>query len=345
MTLREKETGMLKITRWDGNPILAPRDTFWEQRQVRNPAACCADGKVYMVYSARTVYNTIYLGLAVSDDGFHFERASDEPFMLPAEEGFDAGTLEDARMVRIGDTFYITYAARAIGKEDYANGAKAKGATSDGVTWTRNFRRGGLATTKDFKTVKRLGPITRDDRYDCNIVLFPEKVNGRYVMLHRPTEYDVEPTDLVPETPACIWMAFSDDLIHWENDQILARPQFDWETMKIGPSTPPIKTAEGWLTLYHGAGYNEAGERVYRVGLMLLDLNDPTRVLARCPNYIMEPETPYELEGTVPRVVFPNGNVVINNTVYIYYGGADTVCAVATVPLQDMLDHVLQYKG
>ena len=195
-------------------------------------------------------------------------------------------------------------------------------------------------------TVRCLGPITSDRMNDCNIILFPEKVGGRYVLLHRPTPYEPLPEDCVrhPERRGQICMSFSDDLLHWGGTRVVARPEFPWENMKIGGSVPPIRTREGWLTLYHGVQGRSTRSMVYRVGVMLLDLEKPWRVIARSPHFIMEPEEPYEKHGTVPNVVFPNGTAVIGGKLHIYYGGADTVCAVATVPLADLLDYVRQFR-
>ena len=197
--------------------------------------------------------NTIFLGLATSSDGLHFTK-SDDPWYAPPKEGFDAGTVEDARVVKIGDTFYVTYAARSIGKEEFAAGKVPAHRPNDKPTWTRNWGRSGILTTKDFKTVSCLGPFSREDVYDCNFVLFPEKVKGRYVMLHRPTPYEPFPEEFLkdPEQNGCIRISFSDDLLHWDGTAVLARPQAAWENIKIGGSTPPIKTEQGWLTLYHG---------------------------------------------------------------------------------------------
>lgn len=337
---------MLTVKRWSGNPILTPRDNYWEKMQVRNPAAVLHRGKVHLIYTSRTAWNTIYLGLATSSDGFNFERASALPWYEPSKDGFDAGTVEDARVVKIGDTFYVTYAARSIGKEEIAAGRIPGYRTSNNPTWTKNWRRGGILTTKDFKTVKCLGPITSDKKYDCNIILFPEKVDGKYVLLHRPTPYEPFPEDclLNPDKRGEICISFSKDLKNWSGTKVLARPEFDWENVKIGGSVPPIKTKAGWLMLYHGVQGTSTQDMVYRVGVMLLDLKDPTKVLARAPYYILQPEEYYEKFGTVPNVVFPNGTVVLKDTLYIYYGGADTVCAVATVPVADLLDYVCSFK-
>jgi beta-1,2-mannobiose phosphorylase / 1,2-beta-oligomannan phosphorylase len=340
----------MKLKRYEGNPILAPRDTYWERMQVRNPAAWYDGERVVMIYTARTVMNTIYLGLAFSEDGYRFERASDEPWLSPTKEGFEAGTVEDARMVKIGDTYYVTYMARAIGKEEFAAGAQAKGIPADedpqGPTWTQNWRRAALLTTRDFKTVRRLGPLTGEHIFDANVLLFPEKIGGRFCMLHRPSDY-VPAEDIIekypPEQRPGISICFSSNLREWVDDRPLAGPVFPWENYKIGGSSQPIRTDRGWLVLYHAVGGPDPAHGVYRVGAMMLDLADPTRVIARAPEPILEPEEPWEREGTVPMVVFPNSAVVIDGTLFVYYGGADTVTAVATANLRELTDFVMRY--
>ena len=342
----------MKLERYAGNPILSPRDTYWEKMQVRNPAAWYDGEKVVMIYSARSVINTIYLGLAFSSDGYQFERAGDEPWLGPTDEGFEAGTVEDARMVKIEDTYYVTYMARAIGKEDFEAGTKATGIPGhedpDAPTWTQNWRRAALLTTKDFKAMQRLGPVTSEHVFDANVILFPEKIGGRFCLLHRPSPYFAAESIIEKYPPAerpGMHICFSDDLKHWVDDQPLAGPRFSWENYKIGGSSQPIRTDQGWLVLYHAVGGPDPQHAAYRVGVMMLDLDDPTRVIARSPEPILEPEEAWEREGSVPMVVFPNGAVVIDGTLFVYYGGGDTVTAVATAGLNEMIDFVMTHPS
>jgi predicted GH43/DUF377 family glycosyl hydrolase len=148
-----------------------------------------------------------------------------------------------------------------------------------------------------------------------------------------------------------ISICFSDDLVNWHNDTTLIEPLHQWEG-KIGGSAPPIKTDEGWLTLYHCVEYPQKNDAswnpdftfCYRVSIMLLDLEKPWKVIARSPEYLMEPETEFEKYGTINNVVFPTGNVVLDDELFIYYGGADTVCCVATVSVKHLLEYVLQFR-
>jgi predicted GH43/DUF377 family glycosyl hydrolase len=344
----------MKLKKYYNNPILEPlRGSYWEAAQVRNPAAVLHDGKVHLIYTAAgdmDIEHKIYLGHAVSTDGIHFERVDSEPFAAPFKGTFDAGGIEDPRAVKIDDNIYITYCARAVPHWSFIQGERYVSPPTNGVTWTENYRRGGLISTKDFITCERHGPITSDDHYDCNIILFPEKINGKYVMLHRPSYFKAEVESGNGGTSG-ISICFSDDLTNWEDDYPLIDPEFEWEDLKVGGSSPPIKTPEGWLVLYHAVqrplkdkSWHPCFQFCYRAGVMLLDLDNPTRVIARSPHYILEPETPFEKFGTVNNVVFPTGNVVLGDELFIYYGAADTTICLATVQLNELLKYVLRFR-
>lgn len=347
----------MMLKKWSGNPILVPRqDSGWEGCQVRNPAAVFHEDRVHLFYTAAdnmTKDHTLRLGHAVSTDGFHFERISMDPVITPSMtefQGFDAGGVEDPRCVKIDDTFYMTYMARVVpyAQFQYYGVRREDMPENAGVTWTENFRRGGLLVSKDLKNFKRCGPITSDQFYDANVILFPEKINGKFVMMHRPSV--LHPSCPDKERPG-ISICFSDDLQNWHDDKVLIYPQYKWEG-KIGGSAPPIKTDEGWLTIYHSVEYPQPGDSswntdfkfCYRASVMLLDLEEPWKVIARSSEYIMEPETNFERYGTMNNVVFPTGNVVLGDDLFVYYGCADTVCGVATVPVQELLDYVLKFR-
>jgi len=137
-----------------------------------------------------------------------------------------------------------------------------------------------------------------------------------------------------------IWLAGSDDLRHWSGEHLLAKGEQEWEAGKIGGSTPPMRTDQGWLTLYHGVD----ARGVYRVGVMMLDLADPRRIVARAPDFILEPEAEFERVGHVSNVTFPCGQAVLGDTLFVYYGGADKVCCVATCPFQELVGYVMQFR-
>jgi predicted GH43/DUF377 family glycosyl hydrolase len=335
----------MRLTRYDKNPILSPRDDSpWESACTTNPGAWYDGQKVHLLYRAgpKTEEHPVYLGLAESKNGLDFTRVSEEPVFGPSEDGFDGGCIEDPRIIRFDDTYFVTYAARMFPPGAYWKGIYELNAFNPplpdevpaAARW--NLTRSGLAATKDFKTWHRMGPITPPALDDRDAIIFPEKVGGSFVFLHRPTAW-VGPEHGC-EKPS-IWMCRSDDLLTWTNDELLAQPAYDWETVKIGGSTPPIKTPQGWLTLYHGVD----DEHVYRTGAFMLDLDNPSKILARTPEPILEPEEAYEREGLVPNVVFPCGNVVIGDKLFVYYGGADKCCCVATANLGELVDHVLAH--
>lgn len=332
----------MKLKKYKNNPILKPNPTNeWESLAVCNPGVWYENGKFYMLYRAAgyDLTHYIHFGLAISEDGFNFERVSKKPVLTPSPDGPDAGCVEDPRIVKYGDIFYITYAYRAYPPGQYWNKDKIKTYEPNEnmpLCLKENITNSGLLMSKDLIHFKRLGRITKANLDDRDVILFPEKINGKYVMLHRPMQW-VGPK-YGCEYPS-IWISFSEDLMVWEESKLLAKAEYEWET-KIGGSTPPIKTEEGWLTLYHAV--DKKG--IYRVGAMLLDLKDPTTVIARTKEFIMEPEYEYETKGIYNGCVFPTGNIVVDGILYIYYGAADMYCCVATIELEAILEYLIQNK-
>lgn len=193
-----------------------------------------------------------------------------------------------------------------------------------------------LARTRDFRTFERLGVITpRDDIDDRDTVLFPARFGPDYAMLHRPQQ--IQPDGTYQEWgtghPSTIWLSFSPSLTRWDMGRVLLGPEQPWEAFKIGVGPPPLRTEAGWLVLYHGVDAHS----VYRAGAALLDLADPSSVIGRLPHSILEPREPYEVRGDHAAAVFPQGAVVLDGQLLVYYGGADRVCAVATVALDELL--------
>jgi predicted GH43/DUF377 family glycosyl hydrolase len=182
-----------------------------------------------------------------------------------------------------------------------------------------------LAYTDDWKTYKRLGKIT-DTRYDDrDVIIFPERINGMFVKLSRPVR---------EHGPRAMWISFSDTIMEWGEPQVLYIGEEWWEKGRLGGSCPPIRTKDGWLLVYHGV---DEEEMIYRTGFMLLDLNDPTKILAKTKNFVMEPEYDYETKGIYNGCVFPTGIVEREGLLYIYYGSADKYVSLATVPLDEVL--------
>jgi predicted GH43/DUF377 family glycosyl hydrolase len=336
----------MRLQRFPGNPILSPHpDHPWENLAVFNPAAWDDEtsGRVLLLYRAAESHPEYkcYFGLATSPDGYHFERASDQPVLGPSVEGFDGATIQDPRITRMGEWYYVTYAARHYpfgqfwvpgGRDPYI---KPPCPPEFPHYLRTNATLTGLAMTKDFRTWVRAGWLTNPLLDDRDVILFPEKVGGRFVLIHRPLEW------IGPEygtDHACAWIATADDLMGFPfaKSKLLIKNKYPWEAAKLGVNIPPIRTSHGWLTIYHAVG----PDRYYRLGALLLDLDDPSRVLHRTPDWLMEPETDYEIEGFYRGVCFPCGAVVRGDTLFVYYGGGDKYCALATCSLSELVDHL-----
>lgn len=332
----------MKLQRYRGNPILAPlEDHPWESRVVTNPGVWFDDdtGRFVMLYraSGHDPELRVRFGLAYSEDGYHFTRASDQPAFSPSSDGFDAGCVEDARIVKMGGWYYVTYASRPFPPGHYWLPPEQRPynppVCPPEFPWAlrENATTTGLALTQDFRTWIRAGRMTDPTVDDRDVILFPEKVGGRFAMLHRPMSWVGQ--EFGTDQPA-IWISFSDDLLSWRDSRLLAKAELPWENGKIGGNTPPIRTDKGWLEIYHAVGVDGH----YRLGAMLLDLEDPSRLLARTDDWILQPEEPYELVGYYEGCVFPCGAVALGDTLYVYYGAADAYVGVATCSLSALVD-------
>ena len=303
----------MELTRYSANPIMLPNPTStWETYNVFNPAVIYHNGLWHMHYRAQGLDWISRIGYAVSVDGIHWNRMQD-PVLEPHDES-DARGVEDPRVVEIEGNFYMTYTA-------YGSTVPA------GITPT-HFGGGiqpMIARSKNLITWERLGPfVTGEDNKDH--VLFPRKIKGKYAALHRRH----------PQ----VWLAYSDDFVHWDKDLMTLiygpRAGSAWDSMSVGNNGVPIETDEGWLVLNHAY----TADHVYRLGAVLLDLDDPTRVIRRPLNPIFWPREIWELRGDVPNVVFSCANPVVDGKVYVYYGGADHAIGLATCSLTDLLEYV-----
>lgn len=351
---------MLAVKRCAANPLLGPNpDLPWGGYESRNPGVIFDGRKFRMVFTAapKPRNGEIYLGYAESTDGIRFQCAP-EPLLRPSpdENDFDHASVEDARVTALDGKYYIAYAGRSFNMNRFAAGERRVGPGDNrNPTWTENFRRCGLAATTDWKKAERLGPVTSEHISDANVVLFPEKINGKYAMLHRPTPFIPWTLPLI-YCPGAIWLACSGSLTDWgtqrrempwdmvdgvdiPDTRLLIKPEYEWEKLKVGAAGVPIPTDDGWLTFYHAV--DRMG--VYRIGLMLLDRNDPRKVLARSPRPVFEPQTPFETNGSLD-CVFPCANPVADGEIFIYYGGGDLYVNLATVGLKDTLDYINQHR-
>ena len=295
---------MIRLERLTKTPILEPKPHHqWEKAAVFNTAAVSDNGLIHLIYRATDITSNgkqgkyiNSLGYAVSADGIHFNRLENP--ILSNDVPQELRGPEDPRIVKIGSTFYMMY-------------------TGYGGRFDGDYRI-SLATSKNLIHWKRQGVMLDEPNKDAS--LLPEKVDGRYMLFHRRA----------PE----IWIAFSEDLKTWSDHQSVMSPvpESNWESDKIGLGGPPLKTDQGWLLIYHGVGGNP---RRYSLGIALLDLDDPTRMIARQTSPILTPELDWEINGFVPNVVFSCGQVILGNDIYVYYGGADQVIGVAAMPLSD----------
>ncbi|WP_058302782.1 glycoside hydrolase family 130 protein [Gorillibacterium timonense] len=246
-----------------------------------------------------------HLRVARSKDGYHF-TVEDTPALFP-QTALEAWGIEDPRVTQIGDKYYITYSAASV--------------RGVGV---------GLAETSDFRTFKRHGIMMAPENKD--VMLFPEKIGDNYFALTRPVPHSFG----APE----MWIAESPDLKHWGNHRFLmGLRQQSWDGGRMGGGAVPIRTDRGWLALYHGADTKHR----YCMGAVLLDLDDPGKVVARSTRPFMEPEADYEVNGFFGGVVFSCGALLIGDTIRMYYGAADEVMAVADIPLAEIFD-TLSYE-
>jgi len=334
------------------NPIVRPGGYAWRQAVTFNPAVWWEDGIYYLFERAAGSLRPFQcsIGMLTSEDGVHFEHENEAPIITPAMLGSEHGSVQDPRIVKIEGRYYMTYAFRpyawasnptGLGVPESSQVAYPGFSGNDAENQTRS----GLAVSDDLRDWDHLGWVNSADIDDRNVILFPEKFAGRYGLLRRPTAF--VNTQAKHEEQSMIQISWSEDLTNWTPPQPYLRPQFGWENNRIGGSTPPIRTEHGWLILYHGVETIDPASRrvVYRVGAVLADLDDPTKIIARCPHPIMEPIEYYERVGLyIPNVVFPTGAVVVDGFLRLYYGCCDTAISLATVPLADLVDYILSFR-
>ena len=314
------------MNRSPANPIITRADVpdipphVVDVSSVFNPGAIRIGDRYALLVRVQTRGRETVLMVAESSDGECFDIRP----KLVEFEGIETVSetiyhIYDPRLTRIGDTIYVMFAA-----------------DTDGAC------RLGVARTTDFERFEFVG-MNHD--YDVrNGVLFLERRDGRFLRLERPNRV---PLDSGVTTGSEIVLAESDDLIDWRPlGPVMTGRLHYWDEL-IGSGPPPVKTREGWLHIYHGIALHLSSAHIYQAGVVLLDLDDPSRVLARGRNNILEPREPYELTGQVPNVVFPGGMIVEeyddegfarpNSLVRVYYGAADTVIGLATTTIKDLI--------
>src|SRR3954447_13150275 len=300
--------------RHPSNPILTAASWPYAAHTVFNPGATLLpSGETLLLVRVEDRRGISHLTAARSLDGITNWQIDAQPTLAPSPEQYpeELWGVEDARIV------YLE------GLEQYA------------VTYTAYSRAGplvALAMTKDFVSFERHGAVMSPE--DKDAAFFPRQFNGRWALIHRPVPH-------LSGAKANIWLSFSPDLHNWGDHAMLleARDGAWWDAGKIGLSPQPIETAAGWLMIYHGVRQTPAGA-LYRVGLTLLDLEDPRKVLRRGDEWVVGPAAPYEITGDIPNVVFPCGATLdhLSDELRLYYGAADTCVALMSAQLADVLD-------
>ena len=307
---RQKKANEL-FRRYEGNPILTPQIWPYPTNAVFNPAAVKLNNETLLLIRVEDMRGFSHLTVARSADGFTNWEIDPEP-TLEADHSSreEKWGVEDPRIIWLEEQnqFAITYTS---------------------------FSEGGpvvsLAITKNFRTFARLGALLPPE--DKDACLFPRRFRGRFALLHRP----------IVRGQAHIWLSFSPDLKHWGDHRTLIKTRHAyWDCHRVGLACQPIETPHGWMIFYHGVRMTSAGG-IYRVGLALLDLEEPWRVLRRSDEWVLGPRAPYERVGDVNDVVFPTGAIIHKETnqFNLYYGAADCTVAVATTDLSDLLDYVM----
>jgi predicted GH43/DUF377 family glycosyl hydrolase len=297
--------------RYGENPILTGRDWPYSVNSVFNPGVTMFNGLYLLLVRVEDRRGFSHLCAARSANGLSDWKIDRLPTFeaLPQRCPEETWGIEDPRITWIDDLglWVVAYTA-------YSEVGPLV----------------SLATTKDFANFERLGAVMPPE--DKDAALFPAKFKGRYAILHRPVP-------AIEGVGKHIWISFSPDLKYWGDHQVLlsARRGGWWDANKIGLSPPPLETSEGWLIMYHGVKDTVAGS-IYRLGLALLDREDPTRVLRRTDQWIFGPEEPYERSGDVGNVVFPCGWTLHGDELRLYYGGADSSLAVAIASLSEVLE-------
>ena len=300
--------------RHPANPLLSAADWPYAAHTVFNPGATLlATGETLLLVRVEDHRGMSHLTAARSSDGITDWRIDPAPTLSAQPDTYpeELWGIEDARIVYLDSL-----------------GCYA-------VTYTAYSRAGplvALATTQDFHTFERHGAIMSPE--DKDAALFPRQFDGRWALIHRPVPHS-------GGAKANIWLSFSPDLHNWGDHTMLleARDGAWWDAGKIGLSPQPIETVDGWLMIYHGVRNTPAGA-LYRVGLALLDLDDPRTVLRRGDEWVVGPAAPYEVAGDIPNVVFPCGAVLepVSGQLRLYYGAADTSVGLMTAHIAEVLD-------
>lgn len=309
MELNHKQTHQIHFTRINGAPLIKPDPSLdWEAGGIFAPAVVHDNGKWRMLYRAYGKDKISRLGYAESDDGIVWKKYK-RPRVVPDKSLLESSGVEDPRIIKMVDKYLISYTAFAETKRYVKTRIR-------------------ILETYDFIKFKHITPsfMKHWRKNDKDGVLFPEKINGLYYMLHR-----LEPN---------IQFSSSSNLRRWSDAAIMLAPSAQkWESWKIGAGAPPIKTSIGWLAFYHGVSC----DKKYSMGAAIFDCNAPSKVLYRLPYPVLTPEALYEREGVVPNVVFGTSAIEVGNEYRLYYGASDDAIAAAKINKDSLIKTLLKY--
>ncbi len=339
IVLPKRKRGIkIVLERAERNPILEPRQRYaWDAFAAFNPAAILLDNEIHLLYRAQGYDGQSVLGHALSRSGLTIDERSTQPVFIPTKtlataanpyrfhSGGGTGGCEDPRIVEINGVLYLMYVA--------FDGSQPPGVALTSISKT-NFLK------KRWRwTVPRL--ISKPGEIQKNWVLFPEKINGKFAILHGISpEIKIEYLDSLDQLGKTRYIESLAS--HGGRGYITADRLAAWDNIVRGVGAPPIKTAHGWLVFYHGMDMRDPGK--YKVGAMLLDLAHPEHILRRALEPVLEPETAYENHGHKSGVVYVCGAVVKGNTLFVYYGASDRTSAVASANIDTFLQDLLREK-
>jgi predicted GH43/DUF377 family glycosyl hydrolase len=334
---KSKKDSLPVLIRFQKNPIIKPKEeNSWEAAATFNPAALCLNDRIHLIYRAQGHNGISVFGYASSRDGIHIDERSKNPVYFPQKpfeisrgketvhpypcmSGGGWGGCEDPRLSRIDEKIYMVYVA-------------FNGYQPPGVALTSIAKDNFLNKIWDWSEPKL---ISRPGQIQKNWVIFPEKIKDKYAVLH-----SISPKILINYVDSLDAEDILIDSYHVHQQHSDNYSDKDrWDNIVRGVGAPPLKTEYGWLVFYHAMDSRDPNR--YKVGAMLLDHQNPEKVLARCNHPILEPEEKYENEGYKAGVVYVCGAVVKEETLLVYYGGADTFVAVASAPLKEFMEQLI----
>ncbi|MGD0581460.1 MAG: pesticidal protein Cry7Aa [Bacteroidales bacterium] len=332
--------------------ILKRTNLEFENEGVLNPAVIREGDSVHLFYRAVQTGNHSSIGYCRLDGPLTIAERWDKPLMIPEFE-YESHGVEDARIVKIDDLFFMTYtgydgtnAQGALATSKNLVDFKKKGIIVPPITYAEFVslaESAGKVNERYYRNQKfyslRADPEKRLKLWDKNVVFFPRKINGRLVFLHRIRPgIQIVSVNNIRDLTREFWKDYFNNL----QDHIVLDPEYPHELSYIGSGCPPIETDKGWLLIYHGVQETEKGY-IYSACAALLDMEDPSKEIARLPYPLFTPEYDWELKGEVNNVVFPTGAVTFGGTLFIYYGAADTLIACASLNLSDLVNELLSY--